>query len=277
MACVRSGQAAAWPLVSDRSVRRGSRVKGRREKKFRSLNVFSVWAVLEAGGAGTYTSQAIPGSEPGPFSLHISGIVADKSRRLVPARSADAPNAALPRKALAAQAGRGLKHRGRPEPLGAGGPGGGSPPGREAFAFGSELLLRRSVCAAVWPTWTRHPLAGPGSDQEDSTEPGLPAASWCQWLTGRARRGRLGSHQIPRGVAGAPAAPPPAAPDRAGPWVHVRIGTVAAARAGRGLRRAAIGTGPRRPANSSHGNLLVVTGSHVGNRHYLEGIRPLLT
>ena len=59
--------------------------------------------------------------------------------------------------------------------------------------------------------------------------------------------------------------------------MQVRIGTVATARAGRGLRRAGIGTGPRRPANSSHGNLLVVTGSHVENRHYLEGIRPLVT
>jgi hypothetical protein len=46
-------------------------------------------------------------------------------------RSADALNAALPRKALAAQAGRGLKHRGRPEPLGRGGSGGRQPPEEE--------------------------------------------------------------------------------------------------------------------------------------------------
>jgi len=137
--------------------------------------------------------------------------------------------------------------------------------------------MRRSQVSWVWPTWTRHPLAEPGSDQEDITEPGLPAASWSQRLTGRVRRGRLRSHRIPRGVAGAPAAPRPAAPDRAGTLVQVRIGTVAAARAGRGLRRAGIGTRPRRPANTSHGNLLVVTGSHVGNHHYLEGIRALVT
>src|SRR5436190_20402748 len=98
--------------------------------------------MLEAGGAGTYTSQAIPGSGPGPFSLHLFRHYRYQSERLAPARSADALNAALPRKALAAQAGRGLKHRGRPEPLGAGGPGGRQPPGREAFAFGPDLLLR---------------------------------------------------------------------------------------------------------------------------------------
>jgi len=46
--------------------------------------------------------------------------------------------------------------------------------------------------------------------------------------------------------------------------MQVRIGAVAAAHAGHGLRAAGIGMGPWRPADSSHGNLLVVTGSHVG-------------
>jgi len=46
-------------------------------------------------------------------------------------RSADALNAVLPRKALAAEAGRGLQHWGRPEPIGRGGSGGRQPPGKE--------------------------------------------------------------------------------------------------------------------------------------------------
>jgi hypothetical protein len=110
----------------------------------------AVTVMLEAGGADTYTPQAIPGSGPGPFSLHLFRHRRRRSRRLAPARSADALNAALPRKALAAQAGRGVKHRGRPEPLGAG-VRGRQPPGREAFEFGPDLPLRRSVCAAGQP------------------------------------------------------------------------------------------------------------------------------
>jgi hypothetical protein len=47
MVCVRSGQAPAWPLVSDRSVHRGSRVK--------------------RGFVCTSTGRIIPGAEP---SLH---------------------------------------------------------------------------------------------------------------------------------------------------------------------------------------------------------------
>jgi hypothetical protein len=89
------------------------------------------------------------GSGPGPFSCTFRPR-RRRSERLAPARSDDALNAAIPRKALAAQAGRGLKHRGRPEPLGVGvrGP---QPPGKEAFEFGPDLLLRRSVCAAGRP------------------------------------------------------------------------------------------------------------------------------
>ena len=78
MACVRSGQAAAWPLVSDRSVRRDG-VKHDFACTFtRHLVLCSlpcpmgaVTVMLEAGGADTYTSQAIPGSAPGQFSLHL--------------------------------------------------------------------------------------------------------------------------------------------------------------------------------------------------------------
>jgi hypothetical protein len=69
MARVRSGQAPAWPLVSDRSVRRGSGVK--RDFACTSTSHFSpcaccpaVTVTLEAGGAGTDNQRAIPGSEP---------------------------------------------------------------------------------------------------------------------------------------------------------------------------------------------------------------------
>ena len=52
--------------------------------------------------------------------------------------------------------------------------------------------------------------------------------------------------------------------------MQVQIGTVPAARAGYGLRPAGIGTRRRRQAElkpaTSHGNLLVVTGSHAKNR-----------
>jgi hypothetical protein len=135
MVCVRSGQAGPglWFLTGVSAEAPGSRAA---VKKFRSLKVFSVWAVLEAGGAGTYTQRAIPGSEPSPFSLHLPGISsAPQSERLAPARSADAPNAVLPRKALAAQAGRGGSTGGDRSPR-SGGPGGGSPREGEAFAFG---------------------------------------------------------------------------------------------------------------------------------------------
>ena len=69
MARVRSGSAPAWPLVSGRSVRSGSRVK----RDFPctltgalppALVCPAGTVALEAGGAGTYTQRAIPGSEP---------------------------------------------------------------------------------------------------------------------------------------------------------------------------------------------------------------------
>ena len=68
MARVRSGQAPAWPSVSDRSVRRGSGVK--RDVAYVHLALFTcarrpaVTVTLEAGGADTDTQRAIPGSEP---------------------------------------------------------------------------------------------------------------------------------------------------------------------------------------------------------------------
>ena len=68
MARARSGQAPAWPLVSDRSVRRGSRIKRLRvyvhQALFTRARCPAVAVALEAGGADTYTQRAIPGSEP---------------------------------------------------------------------------------------------------------------------------------------------------------------------------------------------------------------------
>ena len=67
MARARSGQALAWPLVSDRSVRRGSGVK--RDfactftRQFPCARCPAVTVMLEAGGAGTYTQRAIPGAD----------------------------------------------------------------------------------------------------------------------------------------------------------------------------------------------------------------------
>jgi len=83
------------------------------------------------------------------------------------------------------------------------------------------------------------------------------------------------------GKAGAPAAPPPPAAGRARTSVQVRIGTVAAARAGRSLRLAGIGTGPWRPAEP----ISTTTrrqpprghGLSRGNRQLVEGTSPLFT
>ena len=73
MARVRSGQALACPLSSDRSVRRGSRVKRDFACTFTGhlplCLLPCVTVTLEAGGADTYTQRAIPGSEP---SLHVA-------------------------------------------------------------------------------------------------------------------------------------------------------------------------------------------------------------
>ena len=76
MARVRSGQAPAWPLVSDRSVRRGSGIKRdfacTLTRYFLSvLVVLRGTVTLEAGGAGTYTQRAILGSEPKPGLLRL--------------------------------------------------------------------------------------------------------------------------------------------------------------------------------------------------------------
>ena len=72
MARARSGQAPAWPLVSARSVRRGSRVK-------RDFACPFTWhhspvprwpactVTLEAGGADTDTQRAITGADSSPL------------------------------------------------------------------------------------------------------------------------------------------------------------------------------------------------------------------
>jgi hypothetical protein len=68
MARARSGQAAAWPLSSGRSVRRGSGVKRDFACAFTSTFTCArrpaATVTLEAGGADTYTQRAIPGSVP---------------------------------------------------------------------------------------------------------------------------------------------------------------------------------------------------------------------
>jgi len=73
MARVRSGQAPAWPLSSDRSVRSG--LQGQARLRVYVGPGLSTCAgcpagtvALGAGGAGTYTQRAIPGSEPGQDS-----------------------------------------------------------------------------------------------------------------------------------------------------------------------------------------------------------------
>ena len=68
MARVRSRQAPAWPLSSDRSVRRGSRIKCDFAWTFiQPLYLCSLscgHSTLDARGADTYTQRAIPGPEP---------------------------------------------------------------------------------------------------------------------------------------------------------------------------------------------------------------------
>jgi hypothetical protein len=82
MARVWSGQAPAWPLVSDRSVRRGSAVKNRREE-FSVCEKSSGWAVLEGGGADTYTQRAIPGARA--IEGHVEGPCSRPRSRLATA------------------------------------------------------------------------------------------------------------------------------------------------------------------------------------------------
>jgi len=69
MARVRSGQAAAWPLVSDRSARRSPGSSGDFACTVTRylppvLVALTFTVTLGAGGAGTYTQRAVPGSEP---------------------------------------------------------------------------------------------------------------------------------------------------------------------------------------------------------------------
>ena len=71
MARVRSGQAPAWPLVSDRSVRRGLQGQASLrvyvdQARFTCARCPAVTVTLDAGGADTYTSRAIPGPIPPP-------------------------------------------------------------------------------------------------------------------------------------------------------------------------------------------------------------------
>ena len=79
MARVRSGQAPAWPLSSDRSVRRGSRVKREFACTFTRhfspvLVVLRSQSRLRLEGRDTDTQRAIPGAEPShgscTFRLH---------------------------------------------------------------------------------------------------------------------------------------------------------------------------------------------------------------
>jgi hypothetical protein len=69
MARARSGQASAWPLVSDRSAPQrypGSSVTSRVRSPgtFTCARCPAATVMLDAGGADTYTQRAIPG--PGP-------------------------------------------------------------------------------------------------------------------------------------------------------------------------------------------------------------------
>jgi hypothetical protein len=82
MAHVRSGQASAWPLSSDRSVRRGSSVKRDFACTFSRASSTcarcpAVTVTLDAGGAGTDTQRAIPGTEPGHTSSQALVIEVD--------------------------------------------------------------------------------------------------------------------------------------------------------------------------------------------------------
>jgi len=123
MARVRSGQAPAWPLVSDRSVRRGSGVK----RDF----------------ACTFTRRFSP----------VLVALRSQSRLMLEgrARILSGPSPDLSQATTLATSGR-------------------SPPGgrREAFAFGPDLLLRRSFCAAGQPACTQvsRCMRLSGSDRE---------------------------------------------------------------------------------------------------------------
>jgi len=73
---VRAG--SAWPSSSDRSARRGLQDQAWlrvyvRQARSSCAHCPAVTVTLDAGGAGTYTKQAIPGSEPagsfGPYPL----------------------------------------------------------------------------------------------------------------------------------------------------------------------------------------------------------------
>ena len=83
MARVRSGQALAWPLVPDRSVRRGSRIKHDFAYVHQAISACArcpaVTVMLEAEGADTYAQRGIPGSEPSQglctFPVYVVGRV----------------------------------------------------------------------------------------------------------------------------------------------------------------------------------------------------------
>jgi hypothetical protein len=66
MACAQSGQAPAWPLVSDRSVRRspGSSVTSHVRSQATFHLCSSSCGYSHAGGADTYAQRAISGSDP---------------------------------------------------------------------------------------------------------------------------------------------------------------------------------------------------------------------
>ncbi len=75
MARARSGQPPAWPLVSDRSVRRGLRDQATSRARLPGTFTCARWpavtVTLEAGRADTYTQRAIPGPQASKGLLHF--------------------------------------------------------------------------------------------------------------------------------------------------------------------------------------------------------------
>jgi hypothetical protein len=170
MARVRSGQAPAWPLVSDRSVRRGSGVK--RDFACAFTRHFSpVLVALRSQSRLRLEGRIRTLSGPSPELSSATACTSpatspwprwSDTARLPPfpraSGSADALNAALPRKARAAQAGRGLQHWGRPEPLGRGGSRGRQPSGK-----GRPSRPALTPTTIMWG-WSVHGSGGFGED-----------------------------------------------------------------------------------------------------------------
>jgi hypothetical protein len=111
MARVRSGQAPAWPLSSDRSARRGLQDQAGDFAFTRHLLLcslpYGLQSCLRPEGRARTLRRPSPDLSPPRALCTFSGIDRRQPPRLAPARGADALNAALPRKALAAQASSG--------------------------------------------------------------------------------------------------------------------------------------------------------------------------